>query len=76
MHPTSQNAAVTTGRLIKPINFHGLGDCLRWNAMVRRQEVGSPILGKIVQQGARADVRPIIVKNKPSNGVLFGIAVT
>jgi hypothetical protein len=60
MDPTSQNAAVTTGCLIKPICFNSLSDCLAVDAMVGRQKIG--ILGKIVQQSARADVRTIIVK--------------
>ena len=44
--------------------------------MVRRQKIGSVILREIIQQSARADVRPIVVKNKPPNGVLFGTGVT
>jgi hypothetical protein len=60
MDPTSQNATVTTGCLIKPICFNSLSDCLAVDAMVGRQKIG--ILGKIVQQSARADVRAIIVK--------------
>jgi len=32
------------------------------NAMIGRQKIGSPILGNIVEQSARADVRAIIVK--------------
>jgi len=62
MEPTPQNAAVTTGRLIKPIYFHSLSDCLGVDAMIGRQKIGSLILRKIVQQSARADVQAIIVK--------------
>jgi hypothetical protein len=60
--PTSQNATVTTGCLIKPICFNSLSDCLAVDAMIRRQKIGSPIFGKIIQQSAGAEVRAIIVK--------------
>jgi len=30
--------------------------------MIRRQKIGSPIFGKIIQQSAGAEVRAIIVK--------------
>jgi hypothetical protein len=62
MDPTSQNATVTTGCLIKPICFNSLSDCLAVDAVIGRQKMGSPILGKIVQQSARAEERAIIVK--------------
>jgi hypothetical protein len=62
MDPISQNAAVTTGCLIKPICFNSLGDCLAVDAMIGGQKIGSLILGNIVQQSARADVRAITVK--------------
>jgi hypothetical protein len=75
MDPTSQNAAVTTGCLIKPICFNGLSDGLTVDAMIGRQKIGSVILGKIVQQSARADVRAIIVKQNSCNGIFFKIAV-
>jgi hypothetical protein len=60
MDPTSQNATVTTGCLIKPICFNSLSDCLAVDAMVGRQKIG--ILGSIVQESAGADARAIIVK--------------
>jgi hypothetical protein len=76
MNPvTSQNAAVTTGRLIEPIYFHRLGDCLRWDAVIRRQKIGSEIVGTIVQQSSRADERPITLIYKSSNRILFKVAV-
>jgi hypothetical protein len=62
MDPVPQNAAVTTGCLIKPICFNGLSDCLAIDAMISGQKIGSPILRKIVQQSARAKVRAIVVK--------------
>jgi hypothetical protein len=75
MNPTSQNAAVTTARLIKPIYFDGLSDCLATDAMIRCQKIGSPILGNIVEESASADERPpIVVEDDSSNGILFGIA--
>jgi hypothetical protein len=43
--------------------------------MIRRQKIGSPILGTIVQQSARADEHPIIVDYHSSNRILFDIAV-
>jgi hypothetical protein len=62
MDPISQNATVTTGCLIKPICFNSLRNRLAVDAMVGRQKIGSPILGKIVQQSAAAHARAIIVK--------------
>jgi hypothetical protein len=62
MNPTSQNATVATGCLIKPICFNGISDCLGLDAMIGGQKIRSLILGKIVQQSARAEERAIIVK--------------
>jgi hypothetical protein len=62
MDPGSQNATVATGCLIKPICFNGLSDCLAVDAMIGGQKIGSPILGKIVHQSARAEERAIVVK--------------
>ena len=45
------------------------------DAMIGRQKIGSPILGKIVQQSARADARAIIVKYNSCNGIFLGTAV-
>jgi hypothetical protein len=75
MDPTSQNATVTTGCLVKPICFNSLSDCLAVDAMIGRQKIGSPIFGKIIQQSARAEVRPpIIVENDSCNGIFLGVA--
>jgi len=43
--------------------------------MIGRQKIGSLILGKIVQQSARADVQPIIVEQDSSNGIFLQVAV-
>ena len=76
VHPiAAQYSAVTIGRLIKPIYLHGLSDGLCWDAMIRRQKIGNLILGTIIQQSARADVRPIIVEYNSSNGVFLGVGV-
>jgi hypothetical protein len=72
MDPISQNATVATGCLIKPIYFYRLSDCLAVDAMIGRQKIGSPILGRIVQQSACAEERAIVVEYYSSNGVLFG----
>jgi hypothetical protein len=74
MDPTSQNATVTTGCLIKPICLNSLSDCLAVDAMVGRQKIGSLILGNIVQQSAGADARAIIVKYNSCNGIFLGVA--
>ena len=63
MHPVvAQYSAVAVGGLIKPIHLYGLSDCLCWDAMIRRQKIGSKILCTIVQQSAGADELPIIVE--------------
>jgi hypothetical protein len=50
-----------------------LSDCLAVDAVIGRQEIGSLILGRIVQQSAGAEVLAAIsVEHNPSNGVLFG----
>jgi hypothetical protein len=62
MDPTSQNATVAAGCLIKPICFNRLSDCLAVDTMIGRQKIRTPIVGKIVQQSAGAEVRAITVK--------------
>jgi hypothetical protein len=62
MDPISQNAAVTTGCLIKPIRFNSLSDCLAVDAMIGRQKIRGSILGNVVHQSARAQERAIVVK--------------
>jgi hypothetical protein len=74
MDPISQNAAVTTGCLIKPICFNSLSDCLAVDAMISRQKIGSPILGNVVQQSARAEERAIVIKQNSCNGVFLRVA--
>ena len=75
MDPISQNTVVTTGCLIKPIYFNSLSNCLAVDAMIGRQKIGSPILGNIVQQSARADVPPISVEDDSSNRIFLDVAV-
>ena len=75
MDPTSQNAAVTTGCLVKPICFNGLSHCLRVDAMISCQKIRSPILCNIVQQSAGAKVRAVAVKENSRNGIFLEVAV-
>jgi hypothetical protein len=41
--------------------------------MIRRQKIRALILGEIVQQSARADMRPVIVVYNSGNRVLLDI---
>jgi hypothetical protein len=43
--------------------------------MMRRQEIGSVILGEIVQESAGADPPPIIVEHDSSNCIFLDVAV-
>ena len=43
--------------------------------MIRRQKIGSQILGIIVQQSAGTDAQPIVVEYNSCNGIVLGVGV-